>query len=274
MRSCSLRPRGRRGRRRWRVSRYARRDTSSAGALCLAHSAQPIDCKYGSARRRVGSLLTKGSRLPLAFDHHHRPCCVGRPWLLWPWTLFSVAETYLAPAGFKGRSGDAQSATPAISRGEFKLRRYRGILQRIWTPSVSSSASRRASNSARVIGTVRDAERNSRCRTARAQTRAPVLRDPLWIVQLQRVAPPRQFCARGARFPRPEVEEQFADFGRGHVGPGHVAQWTKIRAASEIRTRPSTRLHPAKSDLTTVTMKFVLPLDRDARSRGGCRRRA
>jgi hypothetical protein len=43
-------------------------------------------CKYGSARRRLGTLRTKGSRVD-SLDHHHRHCCVGRPWLLWPGTL-------------------------------------------------------------------------------------------------------------------------------------------------------------------------------------------
>jgi hypothetical protein len=38
-------------------------------------------CKHGSAGRRVGTLLTKGSRADLALDRHHRHCCVSRAWL-------------------------------------------------------------------------------------------------------------------------------------------------------------------------------------------------
>jgi hypothetical protein len=46
----------------------------------------PTRCNYGLAPSRVGTFLTKGSRADLALDRHHRHCCFGRPWLLWPGT--------------------------------------------------------------------------------------------------------------------------------------------------------------------------------------------
>jgi hypothetical protein len=61
-----------------------------------AHSAR---CKCGSAHRRVRIVLTKGSRVDLALDRHHRRCCVSCPWLLWPGTFLSVAAP--RPASFR-----------------------------------------------------------------------------------------------------------------------------------------------------------------------------
>ena len=49
-------------------------------------------CKYGSARRRVGTPLRKGSRANLALDCHHRHCCASRPWLLSPETYWIAAR--------------------------------------------------------------------------------------------------------------------------------------------------------------------------------------
>jgi hypothetical protein len=64
--------------------RYGKPGRGSQG---VRPATRPPPCKYGLARRRVGgTLLTKGSRV-LALDHHHRHCCVSRPWLLWPGTL-------------------------------------------------------------------------------------------------------------------------------------------------------------------------------------------
>ena len=42
----------------------------------------PRTLQNGSARRRVGTLLRKGSRAELALGRHHRHRCVGPPWLL------------------------------------------------------------------------------------------------------------------------------------------------------------------------------------------------
>lgn len=49
-------------------------------------------CKYRSARLRVGTPLTKGSRADLALDRHHRHCFASRPWLLSPETFWIAAR--------------------------------------------------------------------------------------------------------------------------------------------------------------------------------------
>ena len=49
-------------------------------------------CKSRSARRRVGTPLTKGSRADLALDRHHRRCFASRPWLLSPETFWIAAR--------------------------------------------------------------------------------------------------------------------------------------------------------------------------------------
>src|SRR5215218_6434487 len=81
--------------RSWRRSAGFAGGSSRARAVPIAASAR-TRCEYRSARRRVGILPTKGSRADLALDRHHRHCCLGRPWLLWPGTLLEVA----APANF------------------------------------------------------------------------------------------------------------------------------------------------------------------------------
>jgi hypothetical protein len=59
----------------------------SAGEVALRDRGQiTASCKHGSARRRVGSLLAKGSRVD-SLDHPDRHSCSGRPWLLWAGAL-------------------------------------------------------------------------------------------------------------------------------------------------------------------------------------------
>ena len=49
-------------------------------------------CKSRSARRRVGTPLTKGSRADLALDRHHRHCFASRRWLRSPETFWIAAR--------------------------------------------------------------------------------------------------------------------------------------------------------------------------------------
>jgi hypothetical protein len=62
---------------------------SSLGSRARSREREPVprsSCENWSARRRLGTLLTKGSRVD-SLDHHHRHCCVGPRWLLCPGTL-------------------------------------------------------------------------------------------------------------------------------------------------------------------------------------------
>jgi hypothetical protein len=118
-------------------------------------------------------LPTKGSRVDLALDRHHRGCRVGRPWLLRPGTLLPVAapgelDRQRAAAELQSACGCLSSRSRAARSG--MRRRSRADTRATARISRRRSAGRRRDSTTRLpAGWARARPRRSRGGTPSAQ---------------------------------------------------------------------------------------------------------